>query len=95
LSEQGYQAGELDETEEILRMVLLSDEDAPLPLNPGEEPFDQPAPQVSAQAPSILRGRPAAVRTVRREHLRAVLGELLVKMITASPIAKVRFESPS
>jgi hypothetical protein len=32
-----------------------------LPLYPGEEALDQGTPQVSAQAPSILRGRLAAV----------------------------------
>jgi hypothetical protein len=61
LPEQDDKAGELDETEEVLGMILPTDEDATLPLYPSEEALDQPAPQVSAQAPSILRGRLAAV----------------------------------
>ena len=59
--EQDNKAGELDETEEVLGMILPTDEDATLPLYPGEEALEPPAPQVSAQAPSILRGRLAAV----------------------------------
>jgi hypothetical protein len=48
-------------------MILPTDEDATLPLY-CEEALDQPTPQVSTQAPSILCGRLAAVWTVRRDR---------------------------
>jgi hypothetical protein len=42
--EQDNKAGELDETKKVLGMILPADEDATLPLYPGEEALDQPAP---------------------------------------------------
>jgi hypothetical protein len=58
--EQDNKAGEVDETGEVLGMILPADEDATLPLYPGNSA--QPASAaVSAQAPSILRGRLVAV----------------------------------
>ena len=47
-SEEDNEAGELDKAEEVLSMVLPADEDATLPLYPGEEALDQPAPHVAA-----------------------------------------------
>ena len=41
-------AGELDKTEEVLSDLLPADEDATLPLYPGEEPLDEPASHVTA-----------------------------------------------
>jgi hypothetical protein len=38
--EQDNKAGELDETEEVLGMILPTDEDATLPLYPGEEALE-------------------------------------------------------
>ena len=47
-SEEDNEAGELDKAEEVLSMVLPADEDATLPLYPGEEALDEPAPHVTA-----------------------------------------------
>jgi hypothetical protein len=44
-SEEDY---ELHEVKEVLRIKFPAHEKAALPLNPGEEPFDQPAPRISA-----------------------------------------------
>ena len=45
-SEEDNEAGELDKAEEVLSVVLP--EDATLPLDPGEEPLDEPASHVTA-----------------------------------------------
>ena len=42
------EAGELDKAEEVLSVVLPADEYATLPLYPGEEALDEPAPLVTA-----------------------------------------------
>lgn len=47
-SEEDNEAGELDKAEEVLSVVLPADEDATLPLYPGEEALDEPAPHVTA-----------------------------------------------
>jgi len=47
-SEKDNEAGELDKAEEVLSVVLPADEDATLPLYPGEEALDEPAPHVTA-----------------------------------------------
>ena len=59
--EEDDEASELHEAEEVLRIELPADKDAALPLNPGEEPFDQPAPGISAKAAAILRSALAAI----------------------------------
>src|SRR6516165_5579169 len=46
--EEDHEAGELDEAEEVLAVVLPADEDAALPLDPGEEAFDKPTSHVTA-----------------------------------------------
>ena len=47
-SEEDNEAGELDKAEEVLSVVLPADEYATLPLYPGEEALDEPAPLVTA-----------------------------------------------
>ena len=47
-SEEDNEAGELDKAEEVLSVVLPANEDATLPLYPGEEPLDEPAWHVTA-----------------------------------------------
>ena len=47
-SEEDNEAGELDKAEEVLSVVLPADEDATLPLYPGEEALDEPASRVTA-----------------------------------------------
>ena len=46
--EEDHEAGELDEAEEVLAVVFPADEDAALPLDPGEEAFDEPTSHVTA-----------------------------------------------
>ena len=45
--EEDNEAGELDETEKVVGVVFPADEDATLPLYPGEEALDQPASHVT------------------------------------------------
>ena len=46
--EEDDEAGELNKTEEVLCVELPADEDATLPLYPGEKALDQPASHVAA-----------------------------------------------
>ena len=46
--EEDNEAGELDEAEEVLGVVFPPDQDAALPLDPGEEALDEPASHVAA-----------------------------------------------
>jgi hypothetical protein len=68
-----------------------------LPLNPGEEPLDDPASFVAAQ-PSTVRGLVAdAIGTVRRDHLRALFAQCRVEFVTviravADQILRLRFD---
>jgi len=71
--EEDNEAGELNEAKEVLWMIFPSDEDPTLPLDPGEEAFDQTAPQEASQAAPVLRRRLRSVRAVRRDHLDAIL----------------------
>jgi hypothetical protein len=48
LFEEDDKAGKLDKAEEIVSVVLPSNEDPALPLNPGEEALDEPASHVAA-----------------------------------------------
>ena len=47
-SEEDNEAGELDKAEEVLSVFPPADEYATLPLYPGEEALDEPAPLVTA-----------------------------------------------
>src|SRR6478672_3758950 len=76
--EEDDQASELNEAEEVFWVILPSDEDATLPLNPCEEALDHPSPCVSPQPASILGGGPAAIGSVRCDHLDAVSTQLLI-----------------
>jgi hypothetical protein len=46
--EEDNEAGKLDKAEEIVGVVLPANEDPALPLNPGEEALNEPAPHVAA-----------------------------------------------
>ena len=59
--EEDYQASELDKAQEVLWVILPSNEDATLPLNPCEEALDQiqifycaPCGHVETQAEELL-----------------------------------------
>ena len=62
-------------------MVLPTDEDAALPLDPSKETLDQPASRVAAKPSSILRWRPGSVGTVWRDHLDAIASQIFVQWI--------------
>ena len=47
-SEEDNEAGELDKAHEVLCVVLPADKDPTLPLNPGEEAFDESSSHVTA-----------------------------------------------
>ncbi len=46
--EEDNEAGELNKAKEVLGVVLPTDEDAPLPLYPSEQPLDEPTSYVTA-----------------------------------------------
>ncbi len=64
-SEEDDEASELQEAKEVFRIEFPAHEKAALPLNPGEEPFDQPAPCISPKSASILRSGLAAIASHR------------------------------
>ena len=49
LLEEHRDAGELHKAEEVGGVVLPANQEAPLPLEPGKEPFDEPAALVAPQ----------------------------------------------
>src|SRR5262249_43213645 len=79
--EEDKEAGELYEAEEVPGVVFPTDEDAALPLNPSKEALHEPASHIAAQPSPILRGRLASVAAMRRDHLDAVLAQLLIEWI--------------
>ena len=70
--EEDKEASELDEAEEVLWVELPSNQDAALPLNPGEEAFDELASLVSHQPAAILCRWLGAVRAMGSDQLDAV-----------------------
>src|SRR5262245_12900896 len=80
--EEDNEAGELNEAKEVLWMIFPADEDSALPLDPGEEAFDQPAPQEASQAAPVLRRRFRSIRAVWRDHLDAILTQRVVERVT-------------
>jgi hypothetical protein len=58
--EEDEEVGELHEAKEVLRIKLPADKNPTLPLYPGEEAFDQPAPGISPSR------RPSCVARLRR-----------------------------
>ena len=81
LPEEDNETGELNEAEEVLRMVFPTDKNASLPLDPSEEAFDEPAPRVSTEPAAILRGWLDSVRAVRGDHLDALSAQFVVERI--------------
>src|SRR5579885_1022924 len=79
LPEQQNDARQLHEAEEICGVVLPTNQQPTLPLQPGKEPLHNPAPLKSAQPPAVLGLECAPVGTMRRYHFHAVLSQLLVQ----------------
>ena len=61
-------------------MILPTNQDPTLPLNPGKEALDDPSPLVTTQSAPILGGR-LSVGTMRRNHLNALVAHGLVERI--------------
>ena len=59
--EEDDEASELDEAEEVLRVIFPAHKYAALPLDPGEEAFYQPPSGVSSESAAVLRRGLAAV----------------------------------
>jgi hypothetical protein len=59
--EEDDEASELDEAEEVLRVIFPAHKYAALPLDPGEEAFYQPPSGVSSESAAVLRRGFAAV----------------------------------
>lgn len=70
----------MEKAEEVLGLPLPTSDQAALPEQPGEEPFDAPAVAVAAQLPSVLSlALPSG--EVRRDHLDAHCRQLGVERI--------------
>jgi len=81
MPEQHQEAGQLDESEEVLDAILPSCDQSAVVLHPGEEALYLSAAAVAAQRPSILRLL-LAIGSIGRDHLDAVLfGQLLVQRV--------------
>ena len=68
-----------------------------MPLDPGEEAFHQPASLVAAQATAVLRLRFHPILSVRRDHLNALVPQLLIELVAvvgaiANEILRLRFD---
>ena len=75
---------QLHKTQEVGGIVLPADQQASLPLQPGEEPLDEPAALVPPQVAPVL-GFQFSGGPVRRDHVHPVLLEVVIQ-----PIAVLR-----
>lgn len=63
-------------------MSLVSDDETPVVVQPGEEALDLPSADVTLQRASVLRDV-SSIRAVRRDHLDSpILPETLVELVT-------------
>ena len=68
MPEQDADASEVDEPKEVAGVALPSIREPSVVEQPGEEPFDLPAPDVASQGSTILGGVALAIRTVGRNQ---------------------------
>src|SRR5918994_4594529 len=81
MPEQDPCTGQLKETQEILDVIFPPSHQAARVVEPGEEPFDLPAPFRASERPAILGA--AAVLAMGGDHFDAVGGpQLLVEPVT-------------
>src|SRR5215211_4524625 len=80
-SEQYDDAPELRHAQEVLLLVLVADHQPPEVLQPAKEPLYLPSPLVAPQLASILALFLLSVRSVRGDHLDALLKERLVERV--------------
>jgi hypothetical protein len=71
----------MHEPEVVLLMEVQACHNSTEVLQPREQPLDLPPPLVAAQWPPILRGGFLSVRLVRRDHLDALLAQLLAQRV--------------
>lgn len=81
MPEHHEQACKLNETEEILDVILPSSDKAAEVMHPGEEPFDFPSPSIAAQLASVL-GVLSSPSAVGSDHFDAIfVGELFIERV--------------
>jgi len=86
MSEQDQSAGKVKKGEIVLGMVLITHDEAPEVVEPGEEPFDFPALAVAAQATAVVEGRLGSTRAMGcQKH------DVLVEQPLAQRVAVVSF----
>ena len=91
LLEQHGDRCELHKTEEVGGVVLPTNQEPPLPLEPRKEPFDEPPPLVPAQVAPVL-GLEFSGRPVRRNHVDPVVLEVVIEPVAiVGPIADEMF----
>jgi len=78
--EQHGNGSQLDEAEEIVGVILPSNEQTALPLQPGKEAFDDPAAGVASKRPTVL-GLELAIAPVRRDQFDALFGKRGVQLV--------------
>ena len=75
----------LHETQEVGGVVLPTNQQPPLPLQPRKEPFNEPAALIAPQAAAVL-GLEFSIGAMRRDHLHPLLLQVVIE-----PIAVIRF----
>ncbi len=71
---------ELHKAQEVGGVVFPANQQPPLPLQPGKEPFDEPAAVIAPQVAAIL-GLECAGGPMRRDHIHTVLLEVIIELI--------------
>lgn len=93
------QASELDEAEEVLQVIVGSDEHASGVLQPRVQSLNLPPTPVTPERSAVLRRWPDAVTLVWRDELDPALGKISVQRITVvslisnQPLGKLFGES--
>lgn len=84
MSREDEKAGELYEAEEVVHTVFPSRDQSAEVLHPGKQSLHFPAPFVSSEWSSIL-SLLFMIAAIQRDHLDAVLAQLLVQRSEISP----------
>lgn len=72
----------MNESGEMVMIVIPTRQDAAVFIEPCEGPFDLPTPAVASKLPAILSSRPlAAAPVVWRNHFNTVLCQPLIERI--------------
>ena len=72
MPQKDLETSQMHHSEVVFGVAFPAGDDAPIVVQPGERPLDLPAAPRTAQAPSILRGRAAAIAAVRGNQFGAV-----------------------